>query len=161
MKFAYFSHFWLLKCYTLYITRIETCILRSFWGVNQVSMTSNSRDMMYIQLNSSNSNLHGDSKFVRIAWVSDYRSLTFTSKVGRDRRICSIYMIIRIIGVRITWVQLYVHMFFPWWRHLQWRQKATSGDFQTWHQTFSESLYPTLTREIKIADCPQNAHGIT
>ena len=62
-----------------------------------------------------------NSKFVRITWVSDYRSLTFTSKVGRDRRICSIYMIIRIIGVRITWVQLYKilrYLLFAWKNHI-------------------------------------------
>ena len=48
MKFAYFSHFWWSKCYIIYETRIETCILRTFLGVNQVSMTSSSRDMIYM-----------------------------------------------------------------------------------------------------------------
>ena len=44
------SHFWLPKYYTLYEKRIGNCILRTFWGVNQVSMTSSSRDMMYMRI---------------------------------------------------------------------------------------------------------------
>ena len=44
---AYYSHFWSSKCYILYETWTGTSIMRTFWGVNQVCMTSSSRDMMY------------------------------------------------------------------------------------------------------------------
>ena len=36
-------------------------------------------------MNSCNSNLHGDSKFVRITWVSDYRSLTFFGRILKKK----------------------------------------------------------------------------
>ena len=39
------SHFWWSKCYILYETRIGSYILRTFWGINRVSLTNSSRDM--------------------------------------------------------------------------------------------------------------------